>query len=62
MALTPNLSTLLPPTFSPTLSAQTREGRQSMVAKASPMMGLERPYLGLGVERKKADVSLSLSF
>ena len=32
------------------------------MARASATMGLERPYLGLGVERRKAEESLSLSF
>ena len=33
-----------------------------MVARASAMMKLDRQYLWLGVERRKADVSLYLSF
>merc|ERR1719319_860881 len=62
ITLSPCRSTLERPTFSPSLSAQTREGRHRRVARASPKMGEEREDLGPGMERRKAVVSLSLCF
>ena len=62
MTLSPCLSTVLFPIFSPTLSLQTLDGRHRYVAAASANTWELSSVPGPGLARRKADVSLSLSF
>ena len=62
MILSPNMSTLVFPTTSPSLSMHTLLGMESRVASASANIKEGREEWGPGVERRKEVQSLSLSF